>query len=395
MTAIVQLRKAWSEAVSGPEQRADLLLARVVDGLGARQVEVRDQPVARIEGQPEPPGGRPPERRSRGAKERSVSVARDLPEARGVDRLAEVGAATLRGRAPGSRLRLRARHGPDFFDLAVVADPVEVEARDGEDLGGGGEGVLQDLAKVRRLAEEVSALLAGREARRRASLHARAERERGRRAARTRAGRGRERSRAADGKQPAFSVEAIAGAGRSRRPKEKAPSPGPFEPAKRELRGFLLLGRGRRRRLGVGRGRRATRRRGRRHGGRRHRRRGRRAVVVVVVPVAVVPVSSTTVGCSVVVVVSVVVSSFFLQPVTSAVANTATRPRVTSFFISLISFSLTASFSRKKNPRKKRARNDTPTDPSVNWRPGPARRAVPRPVFLRFPRQLEARPTGG
>ncbi|MEP7131755.1 MAG: hypothetical protein ABI914_01235 [Acidobacteriota bacterium] len=63
-------------------------------------------------------------------------------------------------------------------------------------------------------------------------------------------------------------------------------------------------------------------------------------VVVVVVPVAVVPVSSTTVGCSVVVVVSVDVSSFFLQPVTSAVANTATRPRVTSFFISLISFSL-------------------------------------------------------
>ncbi|MEO8189380.1 MAG: hypothetical protein ABI682_03480 [Acidobacteriota bacterium] len=63
-------------------------------------------------------------------------------------------------------------------------------------------------------------------------------------------------------------------------------------------------------------------------------------VVVVVVPVAVVPVSSTTVGCSVVVVVSVDVSSFFLQPVKSAVANTATRPRVTSFFISLISFSL-------------------------------------------------------
>jgi hypothetical protein len=62
-------------------------------------------------------------------------------------------------------------------------------------------------------------------------------------------------------------------------------------------------------------------------------------VIVVAVPV-MVPVSSTTVGCSVVVVVSVVVSSFFLQPVTSAVANTATRPRVTSFFISLISFFL-------------------------------------------------------
>jgi hypothetical protein len=75
-------------------------------------------------------------------------------------------------------------------------------------------------------------------------------------------------------------------------------------------------------------------------------------VDVVVVPVAVVPVSSTTVGCSVVVVLSVVVSSFFLQPVTSAVANTATRPRVTSFFISLISFSLQRLFHAKRIPAK-------------------------------------------
>ena len=75
-------------------------------------------------------------------------------------------------------------------------------------------------------------------------------------------------------------------------------------------------------------------------------------VDIVEVVVAVVPVSSTTVGCSVVVVVSVVVSSFFLQPVTSAVANTATRPRVTSFFISLISFSLQRLFHAKRIPAK-------------------------------------------
>jgi len=74
--------------------------------------------------------------------------------------------------------------------------------------------------------------------------------------------------------------------------------------------------------------------------------------IVDVVAVAVVPVSSTTVGCSVVVVVSVVVSSFFLQPVTSAVANTATRPRVTSFFISLISFSLQRLIHAKRIPAK-------------------------------------------
>jgi hypothetical protein len=75
-------------------------------------------------------------------------------------------------------------------------------------------------------------------------------------------------------------------------------------------------------------------------------------VDIVDVVVAVVPVSSTTVGCSVVVVVSVVVSSFFLQPVTSAVANTATRPRVTSFFISLISFSLQRLIHAKRIPAK-------------------------------------------
>jgi len=62
--------------------------------------------------------------------------------------------------------------------------------------------------------------------------------------------------------------------------------------------------------------------------------------VPIVVVVIVVPVSCTTAGCcdSVVVVVSVVVSSFFLQPVASATPRTATRPRVTNFFISLISF---------------------------------------------------------
>jgi hypothetical protein len=62
------------------------------------------------------------------------------------------------------------------------------------------------------------------------------------------------------------------------------------------------------------------------------------AVPVVVVAVAAVPVSSTTAGCSLVVGVSEVVCSFFWQPVTSAVPKTATRPRVTNFFISLISF---------------------------------------------------------
>jgi hypothetical protein len=63
-------------------------------------------------------------------------------------------------------------------------------------------------------------------------------------------------------------------------------------------------------------------------------------VISVPVPiiVEVVPVSCTTAGCSLVVVVVVSVSSFFLQPAASATPRTATRPRVTNFFISLISF---------------------------------------------------------
>jgi hypothetical protein len=70
------------------------------------------------------------------------------------------------------------------------------------------------------------------------------------------------------------------------------------------------------------------------------------AVVVVVVSVVVVavvaadPVSSTTAGASVCVVVSVVVVSFFWQPVESATAAMAARPRVRNFFINLISFFL-------------------------------------------------------
>jgi hypothetical protein len=63
-------------------------------------------------------------------------------------------------------------------------------------------------------------------------------------------------------------------------------------------------------------------------------------VVVAVVAVAAVPVSSTTAGASVLVVVVSVVVSFFWQPVASAIAATAAKPRVTTFFISLISFLL-------------------------------------------------------
>jgi hypothetical protein len=66
-------------------------------------------------------------------------------------------------------------------------------------------------------------------------------------------------------------------------------------------------------------------------------------VPVVVVVVAAEPVSSTTAGAdSVWVVVSVVVLvvSFFWQPVVSAIAATAAKPRIRTFFISLISFFL-------------------------------------------------------
>jgi hypothetical protein len=82
--------------------------------------------------------------------------------------------------------------------------------------------------------------------------------------------------------------------------------------------------------------------------------------VPVVVVVAVVPVSSTTAGAdSVWVVVSVVVEvvSFFWQPVVSAIAATAAKPRVRNFFISLISFFVEALFlveAKKSHGRENR-----------------------------------------
>jgi hypothetical protein len=76
-------------------------------------------------------------------------------------------------------------------------------------------------------------------------------------------------------------------------------------------------------------------------------------VAVVAVVVAVVLVSSTTAGASVVVVSAGAASSFFLQPVTSAVPSTATRPRVRNFFINLISFFRLPLFQRKKIPQGK------------------------------------------
>jgi len=47
----------------------------------------------------------------------------------------------------------------------------------------------------------------------------------------------------------------------------------------------------------------------------------------------------------------VVVVSFFWQPVASAIAATAAKPRVTTFFISLISFLLYAPLSAEAQNR--------------------------------------------
>jgi hypothetical protein len=84
-------------------------------------------------------------------------------------------------------------------------------------------------------------------------------------------------------------------------------------------------------------------------------------VEVVVVPsvevvvVAAVLVSSTTAGASVWVVVSVVVS-FFWQPVASAMAATAAKPRVRNFFINLFSLLIceNALLSRRARIKKRR-----------------------------------------
>jgi len=79
---------------------------------------------------------------------------------------------------------------------------------------------------------------------------------------------------------------------------------------------------------------------------------------VVVVAVLLVadadPVSSTTAGASVWVVVSVVVVSFFWQPVESATAAMAARPRVRNFFINLISFLLKRCLGARKSKPERR-----------------------------------------
>jgi hypothetical protein len=68
------------------------------------------------------------------------------------------------------------------------------------------------------------------------------------------------------------------------------------------------------------------------------------------------------------VVVSVVVVSFFWQPVESATAAMAARPRVRNFFINLISFLLKRCLgARKSKPSVgKSTRNHIRTGPPVN-----------------------------
>jgi hypothetical protein len=77
-------------------------------------------------------------------------------------------------------------------------------------------------------------------------------------------------------------------------------------------------------------------------------------VVVSVVVVAAVPVSSTTAGASAGGVASGAAASLFWQPVVSAIAATAAKPRVRNFFIFLISFLLRKSSlgAKKKHPRE-------------------------------------------
>jgi hypothetical protein len=71
-------------------------------------------------------------------------------------------------------------------------------------------------------------------------------------------------------------------------------------------------------------------------------------VVVSVDVVTAVPVSSTTAGASAAGALSGAAASFFWQPVVSAIAATAAKPRVRNFFISLISFCLKKRFSPRE-----------------------------------------------
>ena len=85
-------------------------------------------------------------------------------------------------------------------------------------------------------------------------------------------------------------------------------------------------------------------------------------VVVVSVPVvavlvdAAVPVSSTTAGASAAGAASGAAASFFWQPVASAMAVAAAKPKVRNFFISLISFFLMKRF-RSESASEARLQN--------------------------------------
>jgi hypothetical protein len=151
------------------QERPDVALAPLVDRLGGHERQVRDERVAGVERQVQALRGSVPGSSSEGANDLSVSVAANR-------RIAFESMRSPRYGWPGMIAGFRTADGGEARGAtrprrcAPRGRPVQVEARQREDLRRGAERVLEDSRGLRRLAEEVALALARLEPRREDAL---------------------------------------------------------------------------------------------------------------------------------------------------------------------------------------------------------------------------------
>ena len=159
MTAICQLREAWSELVRGARSARISPLRRSSIGSRRAEREVGDEHVARVERQVQALFRRGP-RKQIHRRERPVGLGRGKAQHGAlVDELAEE--LVFRNERRPALGRTLPGERPDLRDALRWIHAVEVEGRQRKDLAGRAIGVPEDLGRVRRLTEEVAFALAG------------------------------------------------------------------------------------------------------------------------------------------------------------------------------------------------------------------------------------------